>query len=121
MRRRRAAAEGRASCGLPIRTADRVEHGARGGAACIERVAVAVIGAVPLVFEEMRELDELRTPGVLRTDRGDVLPIRSALAVVEDVRRVKRDEHGVIPGADRFAKPAGGGELRGVAFPLIRA
>src|SRR4051794_10093424 len=121
MRRRRAAAEARVSCGLPIRAPDRVEHGARGGAAGVERVAAAVIRAVPLVLEEPRELDELRTPGVLRTDGGDVLPVRAALAVVEDVRAVQRDEHGVVPGADRFAKTAGGGELRGVALPLVRA
>src|SRR4051812_36341225 len=120
-RRPRAAAARRASRGLPVRAADRVEDLARGGAAFGERIAAAVVGAVPLVFKTLRELDEPRAPGVLRADPGDVLPIRAALAVVNDVRGVERDEHGVIPGADRFAKTAGGGELRGVAFPFVRA
>src|SRR5439155_13582809 len=31
------------------------------------------------------------------------------------------DEDGVIPGANRFADPARGSELCGVAFPFIRA
>src|SRR5438270_10408209 len=92
-----------------------------GGTAFIQCVAVAFIGAVPLLLETPRELDELRPPSVLRTDRGDVLPVRAPFAVVQDVRAVQRDEHRVVPGPDCFAQTAGGGELRGVALPLVRA
>src|SRR3954452_17239171 len=101
-RRRRAAAATRASRGLPVRAADRAEDLARGGAAFGERIAAAVVGAVPLVFETLRELDEPRAPGLLRADPRDVLPIRAALAVVQDVRGVESDENGVIPGTDRL-------------------
>src|SRR5207302_841104 len=82
-RRRPAEAEGRASCGLPTDAADGLEDFARGGAAFIERVAVAFVGAVPLVFEAPREIDESRPPCVLRAQGGDVLPVRASFSVVQ--------------------------------------
>ena len=90
-------------------------------AAVVQCLFGTLLGAVPLLLESLREPDQLRTPRDRWRKGGDVLPVRAALAEVQDPGAVAGHEHGVVPGADGLAVAAFGRELRRVTLPLVRA
>src|SRR3954447_14576259 len=119
MRRRLRSAAGRVS--EFTSTADRAEDQLRAARAIVERFEGRFGAAVPLALVLPRQVRELRPPRHLGAHHRYVLPVRAAFAEAEDAGAVARHEHCVIPGADRFADAARGGELRGVTLPFRRA